>query len=729
MSIVETALEVAARGLPVFPTIDKKPCWSNDELKVPKGQGGYKIATTDPDRVRELFSHRRAKEIAVPMGEMSGLLCIDVDLHKADPGLPEGRKVAELEDALLECGTLVHRTRSGGLHFIFRHDPGIKWPATLMEHVDVKASGNGYICWPGTPGYEVINAAEPQAFPIAILQAAMRAKGGTGNVTALSSWNDKSNAELAREIETAQQLYPALRSLSFRLATETMNGHPMSPEQQTALLRQIMDASEAASPGHPRHDDWQDRYGKIEELVASANRKQKDPLSGWSQAEIDAMQQGEAFIDTQEVLAAAARKSMDHVRTPTEADIKAEEITPNDGEFEDIDPAALPDERLDPPGWLIEQAFTIPGVCSVAGPSNIGKTRFMATLAMLGATGDLDLIGLPETGPFSTLWVANEEHAVDIKRRCKAAQLFYGTAGSGEIVRVRGKARGSLRLVGKVQDRLEIDKKAVAKLVREIEDCGAKLLILDPFITLSTGMEENSADDTDLLYEAFNLIANLTGCCVVHVHHSGKTESKTGQNLDWLRGSSEAWRGSSAIYSSLDCGWTLANWMPREAEQRKKWKEQLQEHRLDRWIVFDPGKIREGRGLLPLVFELVPFNMPEGYEIGVCRKASKEEALNVIAANEGDALWATRLGEAMVQHLGEGRHTIAQVHKAMKAEEPDIWTSASRLQQRDPLWSQLEQNFSSGVIAAGHRVSWHVIRGGRNQDKFGLLIETLEVEQ
>ena len=49
--LIKAALAVAASGLPVFPTIDKTPCWSNIELGVARGEGGYKIASTDPARV------------------------------------------------------------------------------------------------------------------------------------------------------------------------------------------------------------------------------------------------------------------------------------------------------------------------------------------------------------------------------------------------------------------------------------------------------------------------------------------------------------------------------------------------------------------------------------------------------------------------------------------------------------------------------------------------------
>ena len=45
--LIKAALDVAASGLPVFPTSDKMPVWSNADLGVGPGQGGYKVATTE----------------------------------------------------------------------------------------------------------------------------------------------------------------------------------------------------------------------------------------------------------------------------------------------------------------------------------------------------------------------------------------------------------------------------------------------------------------------------------------------------------------------------------------------------------------------------------------------------------------------------------------------------------------------------------------------------------
>ena len=44
--LIKAALAVADTGLPVFPTVDKMPAWSNAELGVAKGDGGHIFART-----------------------------------------------------------------------------------------------------------------------------------------------------------------------------------------------------------------------------------------------------------------------------------------------------------------------------------------------------------------------------------------------------------------------------------------------------------------------------------------------------------------------------------------------------------------------------------------------------------------------------------------------------------------------------------------------------------
>ena len=250
MSLIKEALAVAEK-YPVFPTDNKKPCWSNRELGVGKGEGGYKIATQDPARVRELFSHRHANEIAVPMGEMSGLICVDVDLYK-DPALEQWIK----DSAHYLNGTMAHRTRSGGVHFFFKHPgDGIRFPATLRPGVDLKAGGTGYVCFPPTKGYTHADGIRTaKAFPLPMLEEALKAKGGSGRTSIGTAFNDATDEELIESIERADELYPALRSLSFRMPNRKFpDGKPLSEAASTDdvdVLDALLDAgADIEAPG------------------------------------------------------------------------------------------------------------------------------------------------------------------------------------------------------------------------------------------------------------------------------------------------------------------------------------------------------------------------------------------------------------------------------------------------------------------------------------------------
>jgi hypothetical protein len=184
-----------------------------------------------------------------------------------------------------------------------------------------------------------------------------------------------------------------------------------------------------------------------------------------------------------------------------------------------------------------------------------------------------------------------------------------------------------------------------------------------------------------MLTKAFILISSATGAAVMHAHHTPKDR---GKDNDWVRGDASAWRGSGAIYSALDCGFTLANWMPHNKEQKKAWKSQYLTAKLSRWVVLDTGKIREGEALDPVVYELVGQEMDkgEGDPIGVCRLADEAQADNALLDAAIDMIAGTELAHAMVNRLGEGEHKVlATIHNSMKGYS--AWPSGPRLQGRD----------------------------------------------
>jgi hypothetical protein len=127
------ALRLGYYSRPDFPCrADKRPACPH----------GFKDATADPEKLRELWRQYPGDLVGVPTGEASGLFVIDVDsgrhleaqawLERVSPDLPPTRW---------------HATKSGGWHILFKHRPGQRNTAgKLARGVDTRGDG-GYIIW------------------------------------------------------------------------------------------------------------------------------------------------------------------------------------------------------------------------------------------------------------------------------------------------------------------------------------------------------------------------------------------------------------------------------------------------------------------------------------------------------------------------------------------------------------------------------------------------------
>jgi hypothetical protein len=96
----------------------------------------------------------------VPTGEASGLDVFDIDA----PRHPEAASwFAARRDALPR--TRVHRTRSGGLHVLFRHRPGMRcWSGRPIPGIDGRADA-GYAVWWPAAGFAVLCDAPVALWP------------------------------------------------------------------------------------------------------------------------------------------------------------------------------------------------------------------------------------------------------------------------------------------------------------------------------------------------------------------------------------------------------------------------------------------------------------------------------------------------------------------------------------------------------------------------------------
>ena len=154
--LLDIALGLAALGIPSF------PCGANKRPAIPEAEGGhgFKDATTDAAALQALFERAggRAKLVGVPTGSISGFDVVDIDPRHGGH-LWEAQHTAQLGE------TRIHQSGGGGRHWLFQHADGVGNSAgRIATGVDVRAAG-GYVIWPPSPGYSVINEDDIAPWP------------------------------------------------------------------------------------------------------------------------------------------------------------------------------------------------------------------------------------------------------------------------------------------------------------------------------------------------------------------------------------------------------------------------------------------------------------------------------------------------------------------------------------------------------------------------------------
>ena len=137
-----TALRAAmALAYPSF------PCSPN---KRPATPNGFKDAALPEMGLATLWARHPGTLVGVPTGPASGLAVLDIDPRNG------GRDWYMANKACLP-NTRKHRSRSGGLHVLFKHRTGIKNSAgKIAPGVDTRGEG-GYIIWWPAEGLDTVD--------------------------------------------------------------------------------------------------------------------------------------------------------------------------------------------------------------------------------------------------------------------------------------------------------------------------------------------------------------------------------------------------------------------------------------------------------------------------------------------------------------------------------------------------------------------------------------------
>lgn len=600
---LRAALAVAS-SYPVFPLLGKTPAISNAKFSIPRGAGGCKLAARDPEEVRRLWSMAQESQpsaeefsLGVATGRASGLLVIDADDHKVPPSdMPTHRQL--LHDILGDAAR-VHLTQSGGRHYIYalpEDAPPIK-NLPISPYIDVRSDA-GYVVWPPSAGYTVEHDIKPPPYGLdklarlQELQARHRRSSGGGN-----NLSDLSSDELTDMIQRGVNLHESLFALAQSCAREGMAEADAVGVCRKALARSERRLSDP--------ETWDDRMRDLNRTVADAYAR--------------------AGLQAEEVATRLA--GLLQKRAPPAAQIA---VTSGGCEATNDQLAGT---RIDPIDWLVPNLLPAQNLVSVTGPSGVGKTRWTAALVAAMAAGRTDLLRLPDAArPLRAAWFGNEEKTADLLRRVKGAvQVIGPDVLQSEPVYYRGKdaAGGPLRLLK--QDGEE-NTKLVDALIATLRGFRADVAIFDPMISLGVE-DENASSSVAALMRAFLRLINGAGCAVMFIHHSPKDRNAA---PDQLRGDYAAWRGSGAIYSTLDVGLTLMPWVPAGVHaagkaEIKRMQGAVREGLCPKFVVADMAKQREGQELRSQVWEIVDRELGDGQgSVGVMRVVDEDAASQAV---------------------------------------------------------------------------------------------------
>lgn len=198
--MLQAALAYAAAGWAVFPLRPRD--------KTPLGGHGFKDATTDAETIRAWWSRTPDANIGLPIPD--GLMVVDVD----------GPTHADLPE------TLTQRTGRGSHHVYRIHGP-VRQRAGVLEHVDTRVAGKGYIVGapsihPDGHAYEWVDGFDP------------------GGITDAPSWvygDAESEARRRRPVASGRDVIPKGRQTDTLVSwAGTMAMRGMSADAIAAAL-------------------------------------------------------------------------------------------------------------------------------------------------------------------------------------------------------------------------------------------------------------------------------------------------------------------------------------------------------------------------------------------------------------------------------------------------------------------------------------------------------------
>lgn len=190
--------------------------------------------------------------------------------------------------------------------------------------------------------------------------------------------------------------------------------------------------------------------------------------------------------------------------------------------------------------WLVDDLFASSAVGLLGGPAKAFKTWVAAELALAVASGTPAFGRFAVPGPGPVLFFGAEDSPPDLRAR------FDGIARARQL----DLAKVPLLLLDLAQLRLD-DPAHLDRLHATVALHAPRLLVLDPFVRLVAGLDENSARDVSTVLGALRTLQRERDVTILLVHHMRK--SPAAHPAQQLRGSGDfsAWL-DSGLYLTRD---------------------------------------------------------------------------------------------------------------------------------------------------------------------------------
>ncbi len=522
MQALEAALAIAAQGNPVF------PCARNKHPAIANGHG-FHDAVTDASLVRALFAKApHATLVGTPTGEIAGFDVLDIDYRN-------GGGVWEQQNSHRLPGTRIHRSMSGGRHYLFRHAPGVRNNASkIAPGIDLRGDG-GYVIMPPSNGYAVENNADIAEWPDWLLELVLarpperRVNGAHHSVGVSSRRIDAFIGAILNRVRTAPE---GAKHYTLRNAALSIGGvlyqAGLSEADAASLLRSALPATVLNLRNAEKTIEWG--------LARGAER----PI------ELDDNYSAPVI-------------HLFETRGQTTKDQAEEGSIPTD-QF----PASPLDwdamEAVEARRWIYGH-FLIRGFVSVlAGPGGVGKTSYSFAIALAIVTG-LELLRETVHCP-GNVWVyVLEDPIAELHRRLRAAIIHHGISRAeveGRLYIDSGRDR-PLVIARTLKDGTIVAEPVIEPLVRELREKNINTFIIDPFIR-SHRVSENVNEHIDFVVALWAEVADRADCAVLLDHHFRKGGVSG-------NGDASAFRGASSLVDAARAARSLATMSEQEAER------------------------------------------------------------------------------------------------------------------------------------------------------------------